>query len=61
MQDSCIQPDAFTFVAMFSACTELNDPRIGKQFHALVYKNLGCIGSNMLLKTTVIDTYVKCG
>lgn len=61
MQDSCIQPDAFTFVAMFSACTELNDPRIGKQFHAVVYKNLGCVGSNMLLKTAVINMYAKCG
>lgn len=61
MQDSCIQPDAFTFVAMFSACTILNDPGIGKQIHALVYKNLGDIGPNMLLNTAVIDMYAKCG
>ncbi|KAJ4704973.1 Pentatricopeptide repeat [Melia azedarach] len=61
MQNSCIQPDAFTFVALFSACSVLNDPSVGKQVHALVYKNLSSIYSNMLLKTAVIDMYAKCG
>lgn len=61
MKDSDIQPDTFTFVALFSACSVLNDPRIVKRIHALVYKNLICVDSNMLLKTAVIDMYAKCG
>ncbi|XP_031261606.1 pentatricopeptide repeat-containing protein At2g29760, chloroplastic-like [Pistacia vera] len=61
MQDFDIQPDTFTFVALFSACSVLNDPRIAKRIHALVYKNLSCVDSNMLLKTAVLDMYAKCG
>ncbi|KAK4833999.1 hypothetical protein QYF36_014729 [Acer negundo] len=61
MQDSDIRPDGFTLVALLSACSVLNDPRIGKWIHALVYKYLVYIDSNMLLNSAVIDMYAKCG
>ncbi|KAK1563589.1 hypothetical protein Q3G72_029645 [Acer saccharum] len=61
MQDSDIRPDGFTLVALLSACSVLNDPRIGKRIHALVYKYLVYIDSNMLLNSAVIDMYAKCG
>ncbi|GLT25727.1 hypothetical protein SLA2020_008370 [Shorea laevis] len=61
MQDSSIQPDEFTFVALLSACSFLNDPKIGKQIHSLVYRYLGFSDSNRLLKTSILDMYAKCG
>ncbi|KAK9292377.1 hypothetical protein L1049_020344 [Liquidambar formosana] len=61
MLDMDIQPDEFTFVALFSACSVLTDPQIGKQIHNLLYKNLSSIDSNILLKSAIIDMYAKCG
>lgn len=61
MQNSGIVPDEFTFVALFSACSVLNEPNIGKQVHTLVYKKLGDIDANPLLKSAIVDLYAKCG
>ncbi|KAL5809571.1 hypothetical protein ACOSQ3_030262 [Xanthoceras sorbifolium] len=61
MQDSDIRPDGFTLVALLSACSVFSDPRIGKQIHTLVYKNLISIESNVMLSAVVIDMYAKCG
>ncbi|KAK6231669.1 hypothetical protein SCA6_001742 [Theobroma cacao] len=61
MQDFSIQPDEFTFVALLSAFSSLNDSRIGKQIHGFVYRNLYRIDSNVVLKTAILDMYTKCG
>ncbi|EOY07940.1 Tetratricopeptide repeat-like superfamily protein, putative [Theobroma cacao] len=61
MQDFGIQPDEFTFVALLSAFSSLNDSRIGKQIHGFVYRNLCRIDSNVVLKTAILDMYTKCG
>ncbi|RVX11971.1 putative pentatricopeptide repeat-containing protein [Vitis vinifera] len=53
--------DEFTFVALFSVCSVLNEPNVGKQIHAQVYKNLRSIDSNILLKSAIVDMYAKCG
>ena len=54
-------PDEYTFVALFSVCSVLNEPNIGKQIHSLVYKNLSHIDYNLLLKSAIVDMYAKCG
>ncbi|XP_057983005.1 pentatricopeptide repeat-containing protein At2g29760, chloroplastic-like [Malania oleifera] len=61
MQHLNIKPDEFTFVALFSTCSMLNDSKIGKEVHALVYKTLSPIDSNVLMKNAIIDMYAKCG
>lgn len=61
MQNLGILPDEFTFVALFSVCSVLNEPNVGKQIHAQVYKNLRSIDSNILLKSAIVDMYAKCG
>ncbi|KAK8563549.1 hypothetical protein V6N13_006251 [Hibiscus sabdariffa] len=61
MQDSGILPDEFTFVALLSAFSSLNDHRIGKEIHGFVYRNLYCVDSNVLLKTAILHMYAKSG
>ncbi|GAV58146.1 PPR domain-containing protein/PPR_2 domain-containing protein [Cephalotus follicularis] len=61
MQDFGIQPDEFTFVALLSTCSVMNDPNIGKQIHALTYKKLGAVELNVLLTSAILDMYTKCG
>ncbi|MFQ6641638.1 hypothetical protein Gotur_015867 [Gossypium turneri] len=61
MQESGIVPDEFTFVALLSAFSSLDDCRIGKQIHGFVYRNLSCVYSNGLLKTAILDMYAKSG
>ncbi|XP_061357166.1 pentatricopeptide repeat-containing protein At2g22410, mitochondrial-like [Gastrolobium bilobum] len=61
MRGFCIQPDEYTLVALLSACSSLEDRSIGKQVHSLVYRKLGCLGSNVLLMNALVDMYAKCG
>ncbi|XP_058083508.1 pentatricopeptide repeat-containing protein At3g62890-like [Magnolia sinica] len=61
MQVLGLKPDDFTFVALFSACSLLNDPETGKRIHALVYKNSSFFDSNVLLKSSLVNMYAKCG
>ncbi|KAE8717018.1 E3 ubiquitin-protein ligase RFWD3-like [Hibiscus syriacus] len=61
MQDSGVLPDEFTFVALLSAFSSLNDHRIGKEIHGFVYRNLRCVESNVLLKTAILHSYAKSG
>ncbi|PPR86010.1 hypothetical protein GOBAR_AA34679 [Gossypium barbadense] len=55
MQESGIVPDEFTFVALLSAFSSLDDSRIGKQIHGFVYRNPSCVDSNGLLKAAILD------
>ncbi|XP_039066095.1 pentatricopeptide repeat-containing protein At2g22410, mitochondrial-like [Hibiscus syriacus] len=59
MQDSGILPDGFTFVALLSAFSSLNDHRIGKDIHGFVYRNLRCLDANVL--TAILHSYAKSG
>ncbi|OWM82440.1 pentatricopeptide repeat-containing protein At5g66520-like [Punica granatum] len=63
MSDSGIWPDEFTFVALCSACSGLNDHGLAKQIHNLVYRYLGFVdcSSGAHLVGSVIDLYTKCG
>ncbi|KAJ1392224.1 Tetratricopeptide-like helical domain superfamily [Sesbania bispinosa] len=61
MRGFCIRPDEYTLVALLSACSSLEDHRIGKQVHGLVYRELGCLGDNVLLVNALVDMYAKCG
>lgn len=61
MQNSCLPPDEFTFVALLSAFSSLSEPKIVKQIHCLVYRYQCLVDSNILLRTTIIDMYAKCG
>ncbi|XVF76382.1 hypothetical protein PTKIN_Ptkin13bG0262100 [Pterospermum kingtungense] len=61
MQDFGIQPDGFSFVALLSAFSSLNESRIGKEIHGFAYRKLCSIDSNVLLKTAILDMYAKCG
>ncbi|XP_038701627.1 pentatricopeptide repeat-containing protein At2g22410, mitochondrial-like [Tripterygium wilfordii] len=61
MQESNVKPDGYTFVALLSAYSLLNNPMIVKQVHCLIYKNLGFFDSDVLLKSVMVDMYAKCG
>ncbi|KAL5981836.1 hypothetical protein ACLOJK_015902 [Asimina triloba] len=61
MRDMCLEPDEFTFVALLSACSALNDLGAGKRVHALMYRSLTSLDSNALLKNALVDMYSKCG
>ncbi|KAI3989602.1 hypothetical protein MKX01_036211 [Papaver californicum] len=56
-----IYPDEFTIVALLSAWSFLGDQKIGKQIHSLAYKNLNFNETSVLLKTSLVDMYAKCG
>ncbi|KAK7267764.1 hypothetical protein RIF29_20443 [Crotalaria pallida] len=61
MRGICVQPDGYTFVALLSACSSLEDCETGKKVHCLAYKKLGYFGSNGLLMNALVDMYAKCG
>lgn len=65
MRGFCIRPDEYTLVALLCGCSLLEDVRIGKQVHGLVYRELGtCLGgdnNNALLVNALVDMYAKCG
>ncbi|XP_057425778.1 pentatricopeptide repeat-containing protein At2g22410, mitochondrial-like [Lotus japonicus] len=56
-----IQPDEYTLVGLLSACSSLEDQRVGRQVHGLVYWESGCLGDNALLVNALVDMYAKCG
>ncbi|GAU40341.1 hypothetical protein TSUD_154380 [Trifolium subterraneum] len=61
MRRFSIRPDEYTFVALLSCCSLLEDYRIGRQVHGLVYRELGYFGENVLLVNKIVDMYAKCG
>lgn len=61
MRGVCVRPDEYTFVALLSGCSVLEDFRIGRQVHGLVYRELGCFRGNVLLVNKLVDMYAKCG
>ncbi|XP_056168569.1 pentatricopeptide repeat-containing protein At3g62890-like isoform X2 [Syzygium oleosum] len=59
MQLTGIQPDETILVSVISACTHLAALDQGKWVHAYIRKN--CLKVNVILGTTLIDMYMKCG
>nr|GMC75611.1 pentatricopeptide repeat-containing protein At3g62890-like [Ipomoea batatas] len=54
-----IKPDETTLVSVVSACTRLAALEQGKWIHAYIRKN--GLKVNIILGTTLIDMYMKCG
>lgn len=59
MQLKGIRPDETTLVSVVSACTHLAALDLGKWIHAYIKKN--GLKLNVILGTTLIDMYMKCG
>ena len=59
MQLEGIRPDETTLVSVISACTHLTALDLGKWIHAYIKKN--GLKDNIILGTTLIDMYMKCG
>lgn len=59
MQKNGFKPDETTLVSVISACTRLAALEQGKWVHAYIKKNSLTI--NVILGTTLIDMYMKCG
>uniref|UniRef100_A0A7N2L4E9 DYW domain-containing protein n=1 Tax=Quercus lobata TaxID=97700 RepID=A0A7N2L4E9_QUELO len=59
MQLEGIRPDETTLVSVISACTHLAALDLGKWIHAYIKKN--GLKVNVILGTTLIDMYMKCG
>ncbi|KAK4595520.1 hypothetical protein RGQ29_013835 [Quercus rubra] len=59
MQLEGIRPDETTLVSVISACTHLTALDLGKWIHAYIKKN--GLKVNVILGTTLIDMYMKCG
>ncbi|XP_022983674.1 pentatricopeptide repeat-containing protein At1g08070, chloroplastic-like [Cucurbita maxima] len=59
MQMNGFKPDETTLVSVISACTRLAALEQGKWVHAYIKKN--GLTVNVILGTTLIDMYMKCG
>ncbi|KAK7316776.1 hypothetical protein RJT34_00488 [Clitoria ternatea] len=59
MQLHGIRPDEFVLVSVISSCTHLAALDLGKWIHAYISKNK--LRVNVILGTTLIDMYMKCG
>ncbi|XP_027342167.1 pentatricopeptide repeat-containing protein At3g62890-like [Abrus precatorius] len=59
MQVHGIRPDETVLVSVISACTRLAALDLGKWIHAYISKNK--LQVNVILGTTLIDMYMKCG
>ncbi|KAG9451117.1 hypothetical protein H6P81_011082 [Aristolochia fimbriata] len=53
------KPDEITLVSVITACTHLFALEQGKWMHAYIRKN--CVKINVILGTTLVDMYMKCG
>ncbi|XP_052188653.1 pentatricopeptide repeat-containing protein At2g13600-like isoform X2 [Diospyros lotus] len=62
MQEESIQPNAFTYVSVLSACADVAFLDRGKQLHGFIIRsNSGGDKFNLYLFNALIDMYCKCG
>lgn len=59
MQMECAIPDKYTYATMFSACSNKETVKTGKQFHACALRNGFEMNKVMLL--ALLNMYSKCG
>lgn len=59
MQTASIRPDNYTYVSLFSACSNLCNLALGSSLHGLMLKTDSC--SDTILHNIVMDMYAKCG
>ncbi|KAH7281258.1 hypothetical protein KP509_36G038100 [Ceratopteris richardii] len=59
MQKNGIEPDSFTFVSLFKACSSIQDRDKGKELHAHAH-SMG-MATNKFVGNTIISMYGKCG
>lgn len=59
MQQECVEPDKYTFVSLFKACTILSDIKEGRRIHADALKY--GYDTDLFVATSVVDMYAKCG
>ncbi|XP_014521259.1 pentatricopeptide repeat-containing protein At1g31920 [Vigna radiata var. radiata] len=53
------RPEESILVSALSACTHLGSPDIGRCIHGILLRNISEL--NVVVKTSLIDMYVKCG
>ncbi|KAH7440806.1 hypothetical protein KP509_03G011400 [Ceratopteris richardii] len=58
-QDGFI-PDAFTFISLLKACTNMKAMSVGGQLHDEISKQ-GLLEDNVVLGSALVDMYAKCG
>ncbi|KAI7983823.1 Pentatricopeptide repeat-containing protein [Camellia lanceoleosa] len=59
MRVANVEPNSFTFGALFGACANSSAFQKGKQFHGLVLK-IG-LEANVVVASAIVDMYSKCG
>lgn len=59
MQIASIRPDNYTYISLFSACSNLCNLALGSSLHGLMLKTDSC--SDTILYNIVMDMYAKCG
>ncbi|XP_004245945.1 pentatricopeptide repeat-containing protein At1g31920 [Solanum lycopersicum] len=57
--EGCWRAEESTLVSVISACTHLNALDFGKATHGYLLRNM--TGLNVIVETSLIDMYVKCG
>ncbi|KAG6525739.1 hypothetical protein ZIOFF_015706 [Zingiber officinale] len=53
------EPDEFTFVSVFGACTCMENPSLGRQLHSFTVKTNSV--ASLFVGNAILDMYAKCG
>ncbi|MCO5559525.1 hypothetical protein L7F22_013126 [Adiantum nelumboides] len=59
MQEGGVQPNSYTFVVLFKACSSIPDLRRGKELHCDVHKR--GFTPNVFVENSLLNMYGKCG
>ena len=60
MQREGLTPDEITLTCVLKACGTIGALRKGKEIHYMIMTR-GLLANNLMLGTTLVDTYAKCG
>ena len=61
MQQEGISPDAFAYVCILKTYANIGASEKGKEIHARIAVGEGLIEKNVLVGTSLVDMYAKCG
>ncbi|KAF9597870.1 hypothetical protein IFM89_021955 [Coptis chinensis] len=59
MQEANVMPDEVTMIGVVSSCAQIEDLKLGKEFHKFIEEN--GIRLTIPLSNALMDMYVKCG